>query len=64
MYSSLVRPGGLIVFHDIAVHEAKHECYVERFWSEIKDRFPTREIIQDRKQGWAGIGILENSPLQ
>ena len=37
MYSSLVRPGGLIVFHDIAVHEAKHECYVERFWSEIKD---------------------------
>lgn len=64
MYSSLVRPGGLIVFHDIAVHEAKYECYVERLWSEIKERFPTREIIQNRKQGWAGIGILENRPLQ
>jgi cephalosporin hydroxylase len=59
MYSSLVRPGGVIIFHDIALHESKWDCHVDRLWSELKGRFPHSEIIQAPDQGWAGIGILQ-----
>jgi cephalosporin hydroxylase len=61
MYSSLVRPGGLIIFHDISLHEAKHDCHVDELWAELKVRFPHVEIIQDRNQGWAGIGVLQRA---
>jgi predicted O-methyltransferase YrrM len=61
MYSGLVRPGGLIMFHDIALHEAKHDCHVDQLWNELRACFPHSEIIQDPGQGWAGIGILQNS---
>ncbi len=63
LYSPLVRPGGLIVLHDIAFHE-KYDCHVDQFWQEIKERYPSQEIIEDRKQGWAGIGILRNEPVR
>jgi hypothetical protein len=63
LYSSLVRPDGLIVFHDIAKHSATSGCDVDKFWAEIHDRFPSQEIIEDRAQGWAGIGVLRNSPV-
>ena len=63
MYSSLVRPGGLIVFHDVALHDVKHDCHVDQLWSDLKLRFPSSEIVQDPKQGWAGIGILQNSAI-
>jgi predicted O-methyltransferase YrrM len=58
MYSPLVRPGGIIAFHDIAEHPPKEQCEVGRFWQEIKLRYPHREIVEDPRQGWAGIGIL------
>jgi predicted O-methyltransferase YrrM len=61
MYSGLVRPGGLIIFHDIAQHKPEHDCHVDQLWTEVRDRFPHSEIIQDPGQGWAGIGILQNS---
>jgi predicted O-methyltransferase YrrM len=63
LYSPLVRPGGLIVLHDIAFHE-KYDCHVDQFWAEVKERYPSQEIIQDCKQGWAGIGILRNEPVR
>lgn len=59
MYAPLVRPGGLIVLHDIAVHTLEPHCEVSRFWEEIKVRYKHRELIEDPRQGWAGIGILE-----
>jgi predicted O-methyltransferase YrrM len=64
MYSSLVRPGGLIVFHDVALHEVRHDCHVSELWDELKGLYPATELIQDSNQGWAGIGILQNSPKE
>jgi len=59
MYAGLVRPGGLIVFHDICLHPASMHCHVDRFWQEIKNSYRTREFIQDLKQGSCGIGVIE-----
>ena len=58
MYSELVRPGGMVAFHDIAVQLDKRDSEVDRFWGEVKERFPHQEFIEDVNQGWAGIGIL------
>ncbi len=58
MYSPLVRPGGAIAFHDIVPHPHAPDIEVDRFWNEIKHRYSHREIIEDRRQGWGGIGIL------
>jgi predicted O-methyltransferase YrrM len=57
-YLPLVRRGGIIAFHDICVHPSKTGCEVSRFWTEIKGQFNFREIMQDREQGWGGIGLL------
>lgn len=57
LYSDLVRPGGVIAFHDIAEHPTP-ACEVSKFWSEIKSTYRHEEIIENRSQGWAGIGIL------
>lgn len=57
LYSTLVRPGGVIAFHDIVPHPPEYHCGVDIFWNEIK-RPESREFIEDRNQGWAGIGIL------
>lgn len=62
MYSGLVTPGGLIAFHDIAVHPPSTGCEVHRFWAEVKTQFPSGEFIQDAEQGWAGIGYLWWNP--
>jgi hypothetical protein len=58
LYMGLVRPGGLVVFHDIALHAAKHDCHVDRFWQEVRERYPSQEFIENASQGWAGIGLL------
>jgi len=58
MYAPLVRSGGMVAFHDIAEHNPEAACEVAKFWNEIKRRFSHREIIEDLKQGWAGLGIL------
>lgn len=57
LYSGMVRDGGMIAFHDIAVH-TDPSCQVSVFWDEVKKKFKHEEIIEDRKQGWAGIGLL------
>jgi cephalosporin hydroxylase len=59
MYSGLVRPGGLIVFHDICKHPESLNCHVDRFWQEIKNERPTREFVHDINQGTCGIGVIE-----
>jgi predicted O-methyltransferase YrrM len=57
-YSPLVRKGGVIALHDVAEHSPNTGCEVSRFWNELKSRYRHAEIIEDRKQGWAGIGVL------
>lgn len=57
-YSTLVRNGGLVAFHDIVPHPPETGCEVNLFWREIKVAFPHSEIVKDWNQGWGGIGIL------
>ena len=58
MYSPLVGTGGMIAFNDIAGHPFKTRHGVDRFWKEIKRRHKHTEIVKDRKQEWAGIGVV------
>ena len=58
LYRSLVNNKGIIAFHDIAVHPKELGCVVNLYWDEIKKRYVYEELIEDRNQGWAGIGIL------
>jgi predicted O-methyltransferase YrrM len=62
-YRPLVRPGGLIVFHDIVPHPHVPSVGVRDLWTEISEHWPATEIITDREAQWGGIGILVNTPL-
>ena len=57
MYSPLVRKGGLIAFHDICGHDPG-VSEVDRYWHEIKEGYRHREIIENPRQNWAGIGLI------
>jgi predicted O-methyltransferase YrrM len=58
LYAPLVRPGGIVAFHDIAEHPKETGCDVARFWNEVKTSYRHEEIIENREQrGW-GIGVL------
>jgi predicted O-methyltransferase YrrM len=58
MYSPLVRPGGLIVFHDIAGDYA--DTQVKSFWDSIKPQYTHREYVA-HPNGQFGLGVLEFS---
>jgi predicted O-methyltransferase YrrM len=55
MYSSLVRPGGLVVFHDVAGNY--EDTQVKRFWDSIKTGYEYREYMV-HPVGHYGIGVL------
>jgi cephalosporin hydroxylase len=57
LYSDLVRPGGMIAFHDIVDGRPDLVGGVPRFWQSVKDD-GARELVQDRDQGGWGIGVL------
>jgi len=57
LYARLVRPGGIVFFHDIAEHPEKAGGDVPRFWNEVKTLHRHEEIIENPEQGW-GIGVL------
>jgi len=57
MYNPLVRPGGLVVFHDIAHHDFYPECDVKTLWDEIKEDYEHYEFCAPGTQ-WGGIGVL------
>lgn len=60
MYGPLVRPGGLIGFHDIVAHPAQPDIEVHKLWDEI--RTPDAiEIIRPTQPPWGGIGVLHVS---
>jgi len=58
MYSSFVKEGGIIAFHDIAKHTHESGCTVDKFWNEIKDDNESLEIIEDFSWRWGGIGVI------
>lgn len=55
MYSSLVRPGGLIAFHDIA--KDYDDTQVKSLWDSIKAGFEHHEYAV-HPEGLYGIGVL------
>jgi cephalosporin hydroxylase len=62
MYSPLVRPGGLIVFHDICIHGVELNCQVDQFWREIRVTAKNPlEFVENPQQGNCGIGVLTRS---
>jgi predicted O-methyltransferase YrrM len=63
LYRDLVRPGGLVAFHDIIHHLPQALCAVDQFWCEVRMQYPSLEIIENPRQQWAGIGILRNEPV-
>lgn len=56
MYSPLVRPGGLIVFHDIAGDY--DDTQVKSFWNSLKTNHPNREYVAN-PSGKYGIGVIQ-----
>jgi predicted O-methyltransferase YrrM len=57
MYKDLIKPEGLIVFHDIVPHKNK-SVGVPKFWQEIHKGYEFKEIVKDWNQNGSGIGIL------
>jgi predicted O-methyltransferase YrrM len=57
MYGPLVRPGGLIAFHDIVAHPNQPGIEVHRHWEQV--RTPDAiEIVDPTDPPWGGIGVL------
>ncbi len=60
MYSPLVRPGGLVAFHDILDRPQVPGLEVHRFWAELKPRYSATEIVGGPQTGkQIGIGMIE-----
>ena len=59
-YALLVRPGGLIAFHD--VESSNHPAsQVDRLWTQLRVVYDARELIDavdDEQSGRYGIGVL------
>lgn len=70
LYSSLVRPGGLIALHDIVpdhghrygLKTTTRTGEVPVFWNEIKQLFKYWELVEDPEQDGYGIGVVEWRP--
>jgi predicted O-methyltransferase YrrM len=59
LYSSMVRHNGFIGFHDIVANPEDMRCGVDKFWSEIKDKYEYIEIMADGGRNRCyGIGVL------
>jgi cephalosporin hydroxylase len=63
MYLPLIRPGGLVAFHDI-VKTQWDGCEVDRFWAELtrEQHLHPQAIIGHFRSHWGGIGII-NRPV-
>jgi predicted O-methyltransferase YrrM len=58
MYSPLVRPGGLVAFHDIAGNY--DDTQVKRLWDDIKPGYVHNEYMT-HPRGFYGIGVLTHN---
>ena len=53
LYSPCVRKGGLIAFHDIAVHPPEARCNVDKFWNEARNQHSQEFIEIETNSGQA-----------
>jgi len=59
MYSHLVSPEGIIIFHDIVPGDkTRYSGGVPIFWKEIRENYKTIEFVNDWNQKGFGIGVL------
>jgi len=59
MYSPLVRPGGIVAFHDICPHPDLPVCQVDAYWNDIKSQYNHEEIIGTSDEfERLGIGVI------
>jgi predicted O-methyltransferase YrrM len=69
-FKELVRPGGLIAFHDIVDDfgtrygrsSGKWAGGVPQLWRELRELYAHREFVHDPEQDGFGIGVLEWDP--
>ena len=58
-YGPLVRPGGLIAFHDILPRPDLPDIQVDQFWKEIRNKYDSTEFIGPEESGRKiGIGLI------
>ena len=64
-YESLMRPGGIIAFHDVAalhpdrpVTNGNHPGDVPRFWADLTAERPGQTIVDPEVPGCFGIGLI------
>lgn len=58
LYSALVRPDGIVAFHDIVEGPGERVGGVPRFWREIRSQYRFKEFVHDPLQQGMGIGVL------
>ena len=56
MFRPLVRPGGIVAFHDICDHPRVPACKVKAFWDSLD--LPGKEEIVTEPAVWGGIGVI------
>jgi len=57
-YGPMVRPGGLVAFHDILPTATGVGGEVPKFWTEVKGQYESEELVEDPGQGMMGIGLI------
>lgn len=58
-YRGLVRPGGLICFHDICYHPNVPECRVDLLWWMLKESGADCAELVCEPASWGGIGVVK-----
>jgi predicted O-methyltransferase YrrM len=61
-FGPLVRPGGLIAFHDIVAGPEERVGGVPEYWRVVRQTFETHEFVEDWGQGGYGIGVVRVPP--
>jgi len=56
LYAPLVRPGGLVAFHDVSPNTTADTVGTAAFWAGLKEGNETDELIADGAAGY-GIGV-------
>ena len=51
-YAPLVRPGGLVVFHDLILSAEFPDCRVGLLWQELAPQFASRDVVAQYGIGW------------
>lgn len=59
LYGPLVRPGGLIAFHDIVPGAEELVGGVPDFWRGFKESRDVTELVESWEQGTYGIGVVQ-----